>query len=540
MELERRKIWGWGYKDFPMPESEVQKLLSFLKFGFGIKEFDKITPVSEENISLPEVKFQLPDNLKSFCSAQTYHRAGHSYGKSFRDVWRGMNGQFNNPPDYVAFPKDEQQILEIFDFAAKNNIAIIPYGGGSSVSGGVEPILDGNFNGVITVDMFHFNKVLEIDKVSRCALIQGGTYGLDLEEQLKPHGLTLRHFPQSFEFSTLGGWIASRAGGHYATLYTHIDEFVQSIRILTPTGTAQTRRLPGSGAGPSEERFFGGTEGILGIITEAWMRLQDIPKFKGNATIFFPSFEKGAEACRIISQSSLFPSNARLINALEAFSNGVGDGAQAVLIIGFESPQFSVERQLDLVIGIAEQNGGKVSVKKISSTEENPIEKPNKSEADDWKNAFIRAPYLRDSLMLYGLIVETFETATTWDNFTAFHQSINDAFNNALATLKIKGFMTCRFTHLYPDGPAPYYTTIVKGNAGKQLEEWDFIKHAVSQAIIDNGGTITHHHAVGRDHQPYYAQQSSAVFQDILRSAKNTVDPTWMMNPGVLVKKNGG
>ncbi len=537
MDIERRKFWGWGYQDYPMPDAPVQKLLNFLKFGFGIKEFDKVEPITEEKLNLPEIKFSIPENLKSYCSDEKLHRAGHSYGKSFRDVWRGMNGIFPNPPDYIAYPKSEEQITELFDFASKNNIALIPYGGGSSVTGGVEPILDGKYNGVITIDMYHFNKVLEVDKISRCARIQAGVYGLDLESQLKPHGLTLRHFPQSFEFSTLGGWIAGRAGGHYATLYTHIDEFVQSIRMVTPAGTINSRRLPGSGAGPSEERFYSGSEGIMGIITEAWMRLQEIPVYKASATIFFKSFEKGAEACRKLSQSGLNPSNARLINALEAFSNGVGDGVHAVLILGFESPQFPVDRQLDFALQICEANGGKISEKKIKSTRDEEETEASKTEAEEWKQSFIRAPYLRDSLMMYGLIVETFETAITWDKFNSFHQTIEKTFNDALEHLKIKGFITCRFTHLYTDGPAPYYTVVAKGSNSKQLEEWEYIKHVVSQAIIDNGRTTTHHHAVGRDHQPYYEQQASPVFQHILRNAKKAVDPQWILNPGVLVKK---
>lgn len=538
MDIEKRKFWGWGYDDYPMPEEPVKRLLGFLKMAFGISSFEKRKPIELNEIELPPVKFQLPETLKSFCSEEKIHRAGHHYGKSFRDVWRGMNGMFPNPPDYVAFPKTENDIAAIYEFAAKNNIAVIPYGGGSSVVGGVEPDFDDKYNGVITVDMLHFDKVLEVDKVSRCARIQAGVYGPHLEEQLKAHGLTLRHFPQSFQFSTLGGWIATRAGGHFAMLYTHIDEFVESVRVVTPSGILQSRRLPGSGAGPSEERFILGSEGTIGIITEAWMRLQDIPVYKASATVFFSSFEKGAEACRLLSQSGLNPSNARLINALEAFSNGVGDGAHAVLILGFESSQFPVDRQLEAALEICLKAGGKISEKKIKEVSSSSTEDSNKSEAEEWKESFIRAPYLRDQLMMYGLIVETFETAVTWDKFNDFHQSIEKAFQNALSDLKIKGFITCRFTHLYPDGPAPYYTIIAKGEEGNQLKDWDYIKDNVSQSIIDNGGTITHHHAVGRDHQPYYSQQASPVFQQILKSAKNSVDPNWILNPGVLVKRN--
>lgn len=529
MDHHKRNFWGWGYSDFELPDEVTDRLLNALRMGLGIKDFEQIHPPAPEQISLRAPRFTLPPALAVICSSDTLQRAGHSYGKSFRDVWRGLNGIFPNPPDYVAFPANEKDIEALFDFASSQQIALIPYGGGSSVCGGVEPLLPDTYNGCITVDMLHFDKVLEVDKTSRSARIQAGIYGLDLEQQLKKHGLTLRHFPQSLEFSTLGGWIATRSGGHFATLFTHIDEFVQAVRMITPKGgTLHSRRLPGSGAGPSEERLVCGSEGTLGIITEAWMRLQDIPKYKATVTLLFREFEKGAEACRLLAQSSLFPSNARLINALEAFSNGLGDGSHAVLIIGFESPQFPVDDLLQKAVSLCQDAGGKVSNKTDAEKRDDP-------DALEWKKSFIRAPYIRDKLMCHGLIVETFETAVTWDQFNTFHQAIENGVYSAFQKMGLKGFITCRFTHIYPDGPAPYYTVIAQGKPGQQLENWDEIKRIVSETIIREGGTITHHHAVGRDHRPYYEQQSSATFRHMLAQAKLAVDPAWILNPGALI-----
>ena len=258
---------------------------------------------------------------------------------AFRDVWRGFHGHYPNPPDYVAFPTTETDIIQLMQFATENEVSLVPVGGGSSVVGGIEPTTNSRYQGVISVNMKHFDQILEVDKASRSAHIQAGIYGPALEAGLKPHGYTLRHYPQSFEFSTLGGWIATRAGGHFATLYTHIDEFVQSVTMVTPSGKLASRRLPGSGAGPSEERFYTGSEGILGIITSAWMRLQDIPKYKKTITVGFPTFEAGAEAARALAQSGLNPANARLIDRMEALTNGLGDGQSDVLIVGFESHQ---------------------------------------------------------------------------------------------------------------------------------------------------------------------------------------------------------
>ncbi|MCO5249505.1 MAG: FAD-binding oxidoreductase [Chitinophagales bacterium] len=531
MQIEKKSFWGWGYEDFHISEDVIKKTMQLLQIGLGIQEFEEIYPPTIDEIKLPLPRFDLPESLKAICKDDTFSRASHSYGKSFRDVWRGLKGIYENVPDYIAYPKSEDEIQQLFEFATTQQIALIPYGGGSSVCGGVEADLPFGYKGCITVDMLHFDKVLEIDKTSRSARIQAGIYGLDLEDTLRKHELTLRHYPQSFEFSTLGGWIVTRSGGHYATLYTHVDEFVQSVRMLTPQGgILQSRRLPGSGAGPSEERLVGGSEGIFGIVTEAWMRLQDIPKYKGKATFLFKDLAQGAEACRLLAQSGLHPANARLIHALEAFSNGLGDGVHAVLIVGFESAHFPVGNALEKATQICIDAGGKISKSKEREIAE-------QADADEWKRSFIRAPYLRDRLMMKGLIVETFETAIVWDKFNELHQAIEQATYATFQRLKMKGFITCRFTHIYPDGPAPYYTIIAQGKKGTQLEEWDEIKRIVSDILIEKGATITHHHAVGRDHQLWYQKQAGDTFQHILRNIKTSVDSNWILNPGTLIKK---
>jgi alkyldihydroxyacetonephosphate synthase len=346
---------------------------------------------------------------------------------------------------------------------------------------------------------------------------------------LKPYGLTLRHFPQSFEFSTLGGWIATRSGGHFATLYTHIDEFVQSVRMVTPSGIMQTRRLPGSGAGPSEERMVSGSEGIFGIITEAWMRLQDIPKFKMTQTVEYKKWEDAVEACRQLAQSGLNPSNARLIDPLEAVSNGLGDGMHTVLIVGFESSSGDVTEYMSQALRICKRNGGHWKLKTKNS---------NKSKkAEEWKKSFLQAPYLRDVFVRMGCVMETFETAVTWDQFPIFHKEILQRANAAMKEICGGGIITCRFTHLYPDGPAPYYTIIAKGQTGREIEQWDAIKEIVSNALIEFGGTITHHHAVGKDHRKQYEKQRTDVFGRLLSVAKSELDPKWILNPDVLIQK---
>ena len=529
--MSEKKFWGWGYEDFEIAPTLLEQYKTMLQFSLGIKEFVK-KPIPElSDIELRTPRFSLPPSFSNFCTAAKKDRAAHSYGKSFRDIWRAVYGRFDNPPDYIAYPKTEQEIQEIMNFAQANRVALIPFGGGSSVVGGVEPTRSDKYSGVITIDMKHFNQVLEIDRKSRTARIQAGIYGPALEAVLKPQGLTIRHFPQSFEFSTLGGWIATRSGGHFATLFTHIDEFVEAIRMVSPKGIMESRRLPGSGAGPSEERLISGSEGTFGIITEAWMRLQDIPKYKATTAVNFKDFNAGVEACRQISQSGLFPTNARLVSPMEAFSNGLGDGSNTVLILGFESAHHQVEPLMKEALSICSKLGGSWNEKKSGG-------KKDDAAAGRWKKSFLQAPYLRDELVRLGLVIETFETAVTWDQFEHFHQEIERTAIECIRSECGKGIITCRFTHLYPDGPAPYYTVIAKGTDGKQLEQWDTIKSAVSDKIIELGGTITHHHAVGKDHRPWYEKQRSAPYGKVLTNIKKTFDPEWILNPDVLIRSD--
>src|SRR5206468_13068791 len=253
------------------------------------------------------------------------------------------------------------EVSAAVDWAGSAQAALIPFGGGSSVVGGVEPRLDGSgCRAAITLDLRHLDRVLEIDRTSRAARIEAGVFGPALEAQLKPHALSLRHFPQSFEFSTLGGWIATRSGGHYASLYTHIDDFVESLRVVTPTGVVESRRLPGSGAGPSPDRMFLGSEGILGVITEAWMRVQDRVRFKASAGVHFDSFLSGAAAVRAVAQAGLYPTNCRLLDPGEAMiSAGVSDGS-ALLVLGFESADHPVDTWIARAVELSQDFDGTV------------------------------------------------------------------------------------------------------------------------------------------------------------------------------------
>src|SRR5579884_1328064 len=404
----RRRFWGWGWEDAGPSPAQQEAIAQAVAARLGLDAVAVTPPPRLEEIALPPPRIAAPARLAPICSAAPYDRAGHTYGKSFRDVVRAYRRDFRQPPDLVAFPRDEADVAAVLEWATGARVAVVPYGGGSSVVGGVEPPRDDRFAGVVSLDLGRLDRVLEVDTVSQAARIQAGALGPALEEQLRPHGLTLRHFPQSFEFSTLGGWIATRSGGHYATLYTHIDDFVEALRVVTPTGVMASRRLPGSGAGPSPERLFMGSEGILGVIVEAWMRLQARPTFRAAATVTFPDFAAGAAAVRAIAQAGLYPANCRLLDAAEAATAGAGDGQAAVLLLAFESADHPLDAWMARALECAADHGGRFAPE--AGRTRTSGEGEREGAAGAWRRAFLDAPYLRDALVGMGLVTETFET----------------------------------------------------------------------------------------------------------------------------------
>jgi alkyldihydroxyacetonephosphate synthase len=515
MAERRRKFWGWGYEDQQPPAAEVKQAGRAARehLGFGPAEVEP--PPRLEDVRLPPPRVEPPASLVGICATDPYERASHSYGKAYRDLVRAFRGHFDHPPDVVAHPRDERELEQVLAWCADEGAAVIPFGGGTSVVGGVEPRVP--HEAVVTVDLKRMNRVLDVDPVSRAARIQAGATGPELEEQLKRHGLTLRHYPQSFELSTLGGWIATRAGGHYATLHTHIDDFVESVWAITPSGAWESRRLPGSGAGPSPDRMLIGSEGILGVITEAWVRVQEPPAFKESAAVLFDGFEHGAGAVRALAQSRLFPTNCRLLDPGEAALTGAGPEERALLVLGFEG-QTPVDAQMAQALELCREHGGE------------PRRRGQSEGA--WRESFLRAPYLRDTLVAAGVLAETFETAITWDRFGGFVSDVRERTEAALGT---PGRVSCRLTHAYPDGAAPYFTVLAPARRGAEVEQWDEVKEAASEAIAAAGGTITHHHAVGRDHRRWYDRQRPDPFAEALRAAKAAVDPAGILNPGVLI-----
>jgi len=537
-EVARRlKFWGWGFEGEGPDAEATRKIAGALARRFGLDDVPIASPPRLEELGLPRPRIEPPAALARIFSDAPHERARHRFGRSYRDLVRAFRRDFAGAPDWVAFPESEQDVADALDWAGSKRVALIPFGGGSSVVGGVDSALIGDWAGVVSLDLTRLDRVLEIDRTSRAARVQAGIYGPALEDALRPHGLTLRHFPQSFEFSTLGGWLATRAGGHFATRYTHIDDFCESLRVVTPDGVSESRRLPGSGAGPSHDRLFLGSEGAFGVITEAWMRLQDRPTHRAQASVVFPGFEPAVAATRALSQSGLEPSNCRLLDPVEAASSAGGDGRSALLVLAFESADHALDAWMARAVEICRDHGGHVPDEAVRTRTDAGASREGAAGA--WRSSFVGAPYARDALVAASFVSETFETAITWDRFPDFHAKVMASVREAIDRVCGQGSLSCRFTHVYPDGPAPYYTIIAPSRPGAELEHWDEIKRVASDAVIEHGGTITHHHSVGRDHRPWYDRQRSAPFANALRAVKARLDPAGILNPGVLVDPVG-
>jgi alkyldihydroxyacetonephosphate synthase len=525
-----RSWWGWGDDERHLGADALEGLAEGVAERFGIQPPGIQQPVGVEDLDLPAPRVAVPAALAEVVTDSPDERARHAHGQAYVDVVRAFHGELEAFPDLVALPRDEGEVEAVLGWCADEDAACIPFGGGTSVVGGVNPPSDRR---VVSLDTRNLSGVAEVDRVSLAARVRAGTPGPALEDALRPLGLTMRFYPQSWEHSTLGGWVATRAGGHDATLRTHVDDLVEAVSAVTPAGRWESRRLPASGAGPSPDRLLLGSEGALGVITDAWVRIRRRPTFRADATVNFADFATGCAAVRDLVQAGSHPANCRLLDPAEALLNGAGDGSDAVLVLGYESADHALGSEIERALEICWAHGGE-------SPEGPRLREGDRSgERDDaggaWRDAFIRAPYLRDALVALGMVVETFETAMTWDRLDGFVDAVLRATRTAVEQACGTAHVAVRLTHAYPDGAAPYVTVIAPGRRGDEVAQWRTVKAAASEAILAAGGTITHHHAVGRDHRGWYDEQRPAPFGTALRAAKTAIDPAGILNPGVLV-----
>ena len=553
MDLANLRWWGWGTLDQSYDLSNRPGFWPFLAAHLGVEPGPLAEPVSLDSITLPPPRLdeQVLRSLRKKLGATVVNtgpeaRILHAYGKSYKDLVRLRLGKVIHPPDAVVFPENEAQIMELLTWAAReaHGAALVPFGGGSSVTSGVEPQ---SRRPTLTVDLARLDQIVRLDVVSQTVTAQAGILGPALEHAVNARGLTLGHFPQSFEFSTLGGWIATRGAGQTSVGYGKIEEMVQAVRVVTPAGVIETRLVPAQATGPSLLESLVGSEGAFGIITQATLRLHRKPQVSDYRGVMFRRFEDGVAAVREIMQGGADVVMARLSDGPETVASlalnraphsplagrvtrfGMRaltaqgydlSGKSCLMILGVEGQRAHVSRHVQAALSICRRHAGFDLGRSVGNA---------------WLRERFALPYLRDTFLGRGLMVDTLETATTWDNLAQLYAALTDALRRAIADGGVQPYVMTHVSHSYPDGASLYATFLGKQIPGREIEQWWAIKRAATEAILANGGTLSHHHGVGADHAPWLEREHGPLGMAALRALKATFDPQGVMNPGVLL-----
>ena len=460
------------------------------------------------------------------CGVDDNARLLRAGGKSTLDLLRRRDPGVQDAPDAVLLPGDEDEIAAILKVCAQRSIAVVPFGGGTSVVGGLDP-LRGQFKAVISLDLRRLNELHSLDEISGEAELGAGVTGPDAERLLGERGFSLGHFPQSFQFATIGGFAATRSSGQDSAGYGRFDDMVRGLRTVTPAGVIDLGRAPESAAGPDLRQLLIGSEGVFGIITRVRVRVHPSAAATRYEAWSFPDFATGAEALRAVTQIGTGPTVLRLSDEAEtgvnlATTESIGEdsitgGCLAITV--FEGSEEHVESRHAETRALMEAKGG-------TSLGETP--------ARAWEHGRFNAPYLRDSLLSAGALCETLETATSWSNLPALKSAVTEALTNALAQTGTQALVLCHISHVYPTGASLYFT-VVAGQRGNPIEQWRKAKTAASDAMVHTGATITHHHAVGADHRPWMRDEVGDLGVQVLKAVKATLDPAGILNPGKLI-----
>ncbi|NIA12626.1 MAG: FAD-binding protein [Nitrospiraceae bacterium] len=542
MAIDRRKLrWnGWGWIDAPdVLGDKADGVWRWMGEVVGIAPLPDTPAMGLENITLPPQR--LNDAVLESLTALTapervktddFERALHARGRSYHDLLHLRAGRLETAPDAVVYPTTTEETAALVAFAADANVALIPFGGGSSVVGGVTAQAAQGQAGAVSVDMTLMDRLLDIDEEALVARAEAGVYGPQLEEALQARGYTLGHYPQSFEFSTLGGWIAPRSAGHQSNKYGKAEHWLVSAKVATPQGVWTTEDYPGSAAGPLLREMLAGSEGMLGIITEAEFKIHPVPEAKDYRGYVFTEFPAGVAAAREMMQQGVQTAMIRLSDKPETFflnaidtgdAQGTGPAQFCLMLIGIEGDRATVDTALERSQAIVKANGG------IHMGE---------SLGRSWYKGRFETPYLRDPMLDHGLGIDTLETATRWSNMLRLHEAGVKAIAEAIDAHSPgeRGIVMAHVSHAYADGASLYFLIAFPRDLDNDVEQWWAIKRAASDAIAANGGTISHHHGVGTDHLPWIAGEKGPIGMGLLRAMKAQIDPTGVLNPGKLIE----
>ena len=537
--------WGWGEDADATSLPEAAQHLLDLELGIETPSGPRAVRGGPESVTLPasalaaEARTALVEAVGADHVDESHAaRLRCATGRSYPDLVRLRSGALEHAPDAVVRPGDFGQVAAVLEACAGAGVAVVPFGGGTSVVGGVEPVRGGHA-AAIALDLTRMDRVLGLDPVSLTARFEPGILGPEIERRLANAGLTLGHYPQSFEYSTLGGWVATRSAGQASTGVGRIEDLVQSVRMETPAGPLETRDVPASAAGPALRELVLGSEGVLGVISAVTVRVRPLPAARRYEAWSARSFEEGIAALQLVEQTGAAADVSRLSDeretALTVALGSSGSRAEALgrgylrmrghdegslMMIGFEGSADDVARRRGRAAELL-RAAGCVHLG----------ERPGRA----WLATRFAAPYLRDELMDRGALAETLETATTWTNLHSTYTAVRQALTESLTGLGTPPLVMCHVSHLYPTGACLYFTFIARAERGRELDQWRAAKTAAGDAIAAAGATITHHHAVGRDHRPWMRQEVSGVGLEALRAVKGRLDPEGIMNPGKLL-----
>lgn len=538
----RMRWWGWGEDGHDGPVKPGPRAM--LTDICGWPDDADNPPGRLEDVRLPPSALPVAARARlvavvgeEYVRDDQATRVSHAVGRSYPDLVRLRAGALPYAPDAVLCPASPDEVEALLEVAHQERIAVVPFGGGTSVVGGIDALRPG-FDSCVCVSLARLDEVVAIDEDALTARVQAGVFGPDLEARLQREGLTLGHYPQSFEFSTVGGWAATRSAGQQSTGYGRIDENVVGLRCATPTGTVELRPVPASAAGPDPRQVFVGSEGTLGIITEVTVRVRRLPEATLPDAWFFPDFASGATALRKMEQSGLHPDIARLSDRHEtAFGLAqLGSAVQRRGMLAYLRAR-GLKQPCLLVLrydGTSAQAKARRAAGRAIAKEQRGVTIGGVPEVM-WEKHRFSTPYLRDQLLTDGMLVDTMETAAPWSVIDDLHDSIRAEMERALAARGTPGFVLCHISHLYPDGCSLYYTVFARQERGAELEQWRALKTATGDAIVAGGGTITHHHACGADHAPWLVRETGPMWRRMLSAAKAEVDPAGIMNPGKLM-----
>ena len=550
--IRHMKWWGWGYEDITFNDSEKPELWPYLKRELGVDEIRWNKPINFDEVTLPNQKNNdaflaaLEQKLDSDQIVQDKKtRLIHAAGKSFRDLWLIRHGNIKFAPDCVIFPNNENDVVSIVNAAKENGVVLIPFGGGSNIAGCLEP-KDHHNRMVVSLDMCRMHKVIEIDQYSLIARIQPGVYGQHLEDQLAEHGVTLGHFPDSFLHSTLGGWVATRSAGMQSDIYGKIEDMVISLRMVTPSGTIITRTVPKSSNGIDIRHLCIGSEGILGVITEVTIQVHKKPEKEDWYGWLFPDFQSGIDAIHECHRYNCMPTVTRL-----------NDPKKTALSFAFKTPKTgfkaTIANTFKWYIGNVKKinfNQCCLMVVKYEGTQQEFKNIRNKVSSIYKKHrgvclgaepgrSFAKVkfdfPHLRDFTMDRSIMADVSETATTWNNLCAMHKNGLKEIENAIKETGVKGWVGCHLSHSYHSGASLYFTFGCLQRKGREIEQYLYVKKAAEDAFMKNGGTLSHHHAVGTEHLPWVEEDLSPTGLKAVKALKDGLDPNGIMNPGKII-----